>query len=200
MNQSEPPWFTDRIRECTKTHEKFYKKFKSNGYKAEDKAKMEESKSNLSDAILASKEKYLKTEGAKLANPKTGQKSYWKIVNKFLNKCKVPRVPPLFENNKFITSCLDKATIFNSYFAEQCTPLVTESVLPGLTFHTNNRIDSFQITQQEVNDIISALQPKKANGPDKISVSMIQLCGDQLCAPLKIIFQNILETGIFPDR
>ena len=29
---------------------------------------------------------------------------------------------------------------------------------------------------------------------------MIQLCGERLCIPLKIIFQNILETGIFPDR
>ena len=118
-------------------------------------------------------------------------------MNRFLNKCKVPRVPPLFENNKFITNCLEKATIFNSYFAEQCTPFSTGSVLPELTFKTNNRLDSFTITLEEINDIISVLQPKKANGPDSISVSMIQLCGDSLCIPLKIIFQNILETGIF---
>ena len=40
----------------------------------------------------------------------------------------------------------------------------------------------------------------KAHGPDDISVSMIQLCGDDLCIPLRIIFQNILRTGIFPDQ
>ena len=28
---------------------------------------------------------------------------------------------------------------------------------------------------------------------------MIKLCGPHLCVPLKIIFKNILETGIFPD-
>ena len=69
-----------------------------------------------------------------------------------------------------------------------------------MTFKTNNRIDSFPITLQEIKDIISVLQVKKANGPDLISVAMIQLCGEHLCSPLKIIFQNILETGIFPDR
>ena len=96
-------------------------------------------------------------------------------MNTFLNKCKVPRVPPLFENNKFITNCLENATIFNSYFSEQCTPLPTERVLPGITFNTNNRIGSFPITLQKIKDIISALQPKKANGPDNISVSIIKL-------------------------
>ena len=29
---------------------------------------------------------------------------------------------------------------------------------------------------------------------------MIKLCGQHLCVPLKIIFDNILETGIFPDQ
>ena len=47
------------------------------------KAKVEQSKSNVNDAILKAKEKYLQREGAKLANPKTGQKSYWKIMNIF---------------------------------------------------------------------------------------------------------------------
>ena len=161
---------------------------------------MERSKFDVNNAILNAKEKYVQAEGAKLADPKTGKKSYWKLMNRFLNKCKIPRVPPLFQNNKFITNCIDKASLFNSYFAEQCTPYDTDSVLPGLIFKTNNRIDSFPITLQEIKDIISVLQPNKANGPDNISVTMIQLSGDKLCIPLQIIFQNILITGIFPDR
>ena len=200
MYPSDPPWLTDKIRKCMHRYEKSYTKFKHNGYKDQDKAKLERDKAYVNDLILNAKEKYLQAEGAKLADPKTGQKSYWKVMNKFMNKCKVPRVPPLFENNKFITNCFEKATFFNSYFSEQCTPFSTESVLPGITFNTNNRLESFPITLQEIKDIISVLQPKKAHGPDTISVTMIQLCGEHLCIPLKIIFQNILKTGIFPDR
>ena len=38
---------------------------------------------------------------------------------------------------------------------------------------------------------------KKAHGPDLISVNMVKLCGQHLYVPLKIIFDNILEIGIF---
>ena len=68
----------------------------------------------------------------KLSDPSPGSKTYWKIMNEFLNKCKIPRIPPLFTNGNFVVSCKDKAQIFNKYFSEQCTPLVTDSVLPQL--------------------------------------------------------------------
>ena len=82
------------------------------------------------EVIKNAKERYLRDLGAKLANPTTGQKSYWKILNKFLNKCKIPRIPPLFVQNKFITNCKEKAAIFNNFFSTQCTPFENNSVLP----------------------------------------------------------------------
>ena len=59
----------------------------------------------------------------------TDQKTYWKILNKLLNKCKVPRIPPLFVHNTFITICKEKASIFNKFFISQCTPLLNDSAL-----------------------------------------------------------------------
>ena len=152
------------------------------------------------EAITNAKEKYLRDLGAKLADPTTGQRSYWKILNKFLNKCKIPRIPPLFVQDKFITNCKDKASIFNDFFSLQCTPFVNDSALPELRFLTNSRIGSFEINTNEINDIIIGLNTKKAHGPDLVSVNMVKLCGPHLCVPLKIIFDNILETGIFPDQ
>ena len=138
--------------------------------------------------------------GVKLADPNTGQKVYWKILNKFLNKCKVPRIPPLLVLEKFIIDFKEKASLFNIFFMSQCTPLLNDSELPALTFCTNSRISSFEITHMEINEIISALNINKAHGPDDISVNMVKLCGQHLCVPLKIIFDNILQTGIFPDQ
>ena len=68
------------------------------------------------EVVNNAKEKYLRDLGAKLADPTTGQKSYWKILNKFLNKCKIPRIPPLLVHEKFITNCKEKAIIFNDFF------------------------------------------------------------------------------------
>ena len=197
---SDPPWFNKNMRYCLKKHNKIYKKYIKNGSLPEDKILWEESKSEVSSAILASKEKYLKEQGAKLADPSTSSKTYWKILNGFLNKCKIPRIPPLFVDGNFITNCKEKASIFNKYFAEQCTPFLTDSILPPLVYHTTNRLSSFEISLEDIKSIIKVLKANKAHGPDMISVQIIKLCGDDLSTPLKIIFQNILKTGIFPEQ
>ena len=81
-----------------------------------------------------------------------------------------------------------------------CTPFLTGSVLPPLVYHTTNRLSYFDIRVEEVEDILKVLKTNKAHGPDDISVSMIQLCGKELCKPLQLVFQNILRTSIFPDQ
>ena len=196
----EPNWLNRNIKNLLRKQNKIYKKFKRNGYKIEDKLILDRMKTQSSEAIKNAKDDYMKSLGAKLADSTTGQKTYWKILNKLLNKCKVPRIPPLFVQGKFITNCKEKASIFNSLFTSQCTPLANESVLPLFDYVTNSRLSSFEIDPNEIKDIISGLSTNKAHGPDNISVNMLKLCVDQLCVPLVIIFKNILETGIFPDQ
>jgi hypothetical protein len=200
IRPKDPPWFTKDIRSRLKKHNRIYKKYKSNGFKDEDKISVDTSKSEIINIILDSKEKYLISQGSRLADPSTGSKTYWKILNTFLNKIKVPRIPPIFHDGDFITDCKEKATKFNDYFALQCTPFVTDSVLPPLTYLTNNRFLHLYISNDDVNNILKVLKLNKAHGPDEISVNMIKLCGESICSPLRIIFQNIIKTGIFPDQ
>ena len=98
----EPEWLNRNVKNLLRKQNKIYKKYKKNGYKNEDKIIMDRMRNECFDAINNAKEKYLEGLGAKLADPTTGQKIYWKILNKFLNKCKVPRIPPLLVQNKFI--------------------------------------------------------------------------------------------------
>ena len=196
----EPEWLNRNIKNLLRNQNKVFKRYKKNGYNDGDKVAVDRLRNECQEAIKTAKENYLKNLGEKLADPATGQKTYWKILNKFLNKCKIPRIPPLFFQNKFITSCKEKASIFNNFFLTQCTPLVNNSNLPELHFLTNSRISDFEINLNELSDIISGLNTKKAHGPDHISANMVKLCGHNLCIPLKIIFENILETGIFPDE
>ena len=196
----EPEWLTWNVKTLLRKQNRIYRKYKNNGYKNEDKIILDRLRNECFLAITNAKEKYLRNLGEKLADPTTGQKTYWKILNKFLNKCKIPRIPPLLVDDKFIIDYKEKASLFNTFFASQCTPLLNDSELPPLIFRTNNRINSFETTHDEIKNIISGLSTNKAHGPDKISVNMIKLCGQHLCVPLKIIFDNILETGIFPDQ
>ena len=65
--------------------------------------------------IKASKERYLKNMGAKLNDPLTTSKAYWSILKRFLNKVKIPLIPPILVNDVFITDFKDKSTLFNEY-------------------------------------------------------------------------------------
>ena len=99
-------------RNKTYAQNRIYRKYKKNGFKEIDKIVLESSREECSEAINKSKERYLLNLGSKLCDNRTGQKSYWKIVNNLLNKCKIPRIPPLLIADKFITCCKEKATFF----------------------------------------------------------------------------------------
>ena len=101
----EPEWFNKNVKKLLRKQNKVFKKYKINGYKEGDKVDLERIKKECQDSIEIAKEQYLRDLGAKLADPSTGPKSYWKILNKFLNKCKIPRIPPLVVLNQFITDC-----------------------------------------------------------------------------------------------
>ena len=90
------------------------------------------------------------------------------------------------------------ATIFPSSFLLLFN--VAAFYLLCVTIALTNRLSDFDIRIEEIDDILKSLKTNKAHGPDNISVSMIQLCGKDLCIPLQIIFKNILRTSIFPDQ
>ena len=76
---------------------------KQNGFKEVDKVSLDLYGNECAEAIEKFKQDYLSNLGAKFADNCTGQKTYWKLVNNLLNKCKVPRIPPLLIADKFVT-------------------------------------------------------------------------------------------------
>ena len=137
--------------------------------------------------------------GNKLNNPNTTQKSYWKIINKVMNKCKAPKIPPLLINNVFILNCREKAKLFTDFFSQQCKPVNNDSVLPNFNYLTNEKIEHIPIENEDIISLIRKLNPNKANGSDGISGQMLLLCDDSVILPLRIIFNNILSTAVYPD-
>ena len=51
----------------------------------------------------------------------------------------------------------------------------------------------------DILSMIRSMNPNKSHGVDNISIRMLQLCGDSIILPLSIIFQNVVNTGIYPD-
>ena len=118
-----------------------------------------------------------------------------------MNGKKIPCIPPIFHNDKFVSDIKKKYDLFNSYFADQWTPLVNDSKLPSvLTVYKEPLLESFYFSADHIEDIIKKLDLNKAHGHDMINISMFKLCGNSIWKPLEIIFKNCLKEGIFPNE
>ena len=137
----------------------------------------------------------------KLTNAEKISKAYWSTLKSFLNNKKIPVIPPLFYENCFITNFKEKAKLFNSFFAGQCSLVTNASKLPSIfTLYTDNRLSTVTFSQDDIGKIIQNLNPNKAHGHDNISIPMLKICGSSIYAPLELIFKEALSTGLFPSN
>ena len=70
----------------------------------------------MKNAVETSRLSYLSNLGEKVNDPTTSQKCYWKIINRVMNKCIGPKIPPLLVGNTFVFDCVEKAKLFNAFF------------------------------------------------------------------------------------
>ena len=76
-----------------------------------------------------------------------------------------------------------------------------DSKLPShLNYKTDNSLSAVNFSIDDITKILQNLDPNKAHGHDKISIRMLQLCGNSICKPLELIFQQIMESSSFPSE
>ena len=154
----------------------------------------------LNDLIFHTKALYYENLANKLNKPLLQAKTYWSILKTFYNDKKIPLIPPLLINDKFVTDIQSKANIFNKLFADQCTPLQNTSMLPAnQIFLTQARLGSLGISNSKILKRIRALNVNKAHGHDDISIRMIRICDKSLLKPLIILFQSSMKSSCYPD-
>ena len=112
----DPQWITKPLKTMLNRKNRLFKNYKRHGYKLEDKVRLDNFRNECQEAVKTAKLTYLINLGNKLNNPNTNQKSYWKIINKVMNKCKAPKIPPLLINNTFILNCREKAKLSTDFF------------------------------------------------------------------------------------
>ena len=57
-------------------------------------------------------------------------KTYWSLLKILLNNKKIPCIPPLLQNNKYVTDFKKKAELFNLFFVKQCSKIDNSNELP----------------------------------------------------------------------
>ena len=149
--------------------------------------------------ILEAKKNYIFTMSKKLEDSKTAPKAYWAILNCLIYNKKIPAIPPLFVKGNFVSDFSLKANLFNDSYASICTPIQNSSVLPPLKYRTSKKLNSVSVFEKDILLIIKALDSSKAYGYDNLSIKMIKLCEESIVIPLKIIFEDSLKCGVFPE-
>ena len=133
------------------------------------------------ETLESCKSKYYENISKKLCSKAIAPKYYWSLLKTMLNDKKVPCIPPIFHDNKFVTDFSKKADLFNSFFAKQCSIIENNSVLPSSTIPvTDQYLANIEFTKDDIKRIICKLDPNKAHGHD-----MISICYS------RTIFQNI---------
>ena len=195
----DPPWITKSLKCMLNRKNRLFKHYEKHGYKEGDKVRLHVFRIECQKAVETSKLSYLANMRNKLGNPGTSQKSFWKIINRVMNKCGAPKIPPLLINNHFCLNCREKAKHFNEFFSQQCKPIANSSVLPNITFLINKRRDQITIGNDEINSLIRDINPNNATGSDGISGQMLLIYDVSVILPLKIIFRTILLTSTYPN-
>ena len=86
---------------------------------------------------------------------------------------------------------------FKAFFSNQCMLITNSSVLPIFSFLTDKRIDQISIRKDVIVSLVRNLNPNKASSSG--SGRMLILFDDSVGMPLKMIFENILVTSLYPD-
>ena len=200
IDDKDPVWMNDTVKSKIIAKNLLFKQYIKNGRFESDFMFLETIANELNELISSTKALYYDNLAKKLNNPLLQAKTYWSILKTFYNDKKIPLIPPLLVDDKFVTDIQKKANVFNKFFAEQCTPLDNNSSLPvNQLFLTQSRLTSLDLDDDELLKIIRALNINKAHGHDDISIRMIKICDKSLIKPLMLIFKKSIRSSYYPD-
>ena len=83
----DPPWINKPLKCMLNRKNRLYKSYRRHGYKEEDTARLDTFRSECQLAVENAKLSYLTNLGNKVNDPNISEKSYWKIINRVMNKC-----------------------------------------------------------------------------------------------------------------
>ena len=95
----------------------------------------------------------------------------------------------MFHKNKFVIDFKEKAELFNSHFATQCSLISNSSKRKPLHIKnlTDTRLSFVSFSHDKSAKVIQNLDQNKVHGHDNISLHMVKVCGPSINKPLEII-------------
>ena len=141
---------------------------------------------------------------------KSSMKKTWQIINETLSRKKVDNMLPdtFIKNGNELSDPEEIANAFNEYFSKIGSNLAsnincTEDGQSYKVYLQNPTLKKFafkKVNDNEVLSIINKLKNKKSRGADNISNQLLKTIKQELCKPLTIIINQMIETRVYPEK
>ena len=130
----------------------------------------------------------------------------WKVFGKIIkNKPSHNKINSINVNNLDISNTSKITEEFDEYFCSIGEHLASNfEKITNFKGYLQNKVEnSFFLhltTEQEISRMIDNLNPKKSSGYDDLPVKFVQLCKYIISNPLKLVFNQAIVTGDYPDK
>ena len=89
--------------------------------------------------------------------------------------------------------------VLNDYFQSVFTQEDPSSV-PNFPFKVGCTLNEIYLTEAEVYNELSSLNPNKAPGPDIVHPNLLKNCASSLAHPLFLLYTQSLNSGTIPEE
>ena len=123
-------------------------------------------------------------------------RKWWKTVKQVTGDKVYSGIPTLIENGSPIIDSIEKANIFNEYFASQCqlSDGSNDHPLPPCRYE---RLANITFFPSDIHTILINLDVNKATGPDKIGHCLPKNVADSIYEPLCKIVNYSMQNSTF---
>ena len=118
IDDKHPVWMNKTIQLKIKAKDNMYNKYIQNGRFESDFVLLETLITELNELVSTAKALCYENLDKKLNNPLLQANTYWSILKTFYNGKKIPLIPSLLVDDKFVTDMKTKANILNEFFGE----------------------------------------------------------------------------------
>ena len=196
----DPPWLTNSIRKKIRKRNRLHKKAKKSNaiHHWED---FRRCRNEVITEVRETKNSFLKKEADKLRDHKITSKQWWSVV-KSLTRSESDNysISSLKnERGQDVSDTAQKANILNAFFTSQSVLRDNNKVIPEFHPLTDIHLSDLVITSDEVQKVLTHLNPNKAMGPDQINPKVLKECAVELSSPLSTLFNKSLQLGKVPQ-
>ena len=189
---NQPPWMNRDFLQLIRKKRRVWKRY--NKYSSmEDKTEYENMERQVKNQIRNTKKNYERRLAREIKN---NPKLFYNYINS--KKSNRVAVGPLKHEGKLVTDCEEICDKLGNHFGSVFTKEENSDGNINIEDLTDQIIDDVLITVNDVKEKLKKLKPFSSAGPDNIRTRILIIASDEVAAPLQMIFQKSLDTGILP--